>query len=79
MPGVHGQATGVSVCPPNLADMSQEQKRCPVCGEQIGGETDVVRAWPGTYAHSRCATYERRPRARRGRYSHPVYRKFTRT
>ena len=31
-------------------------------------EADLVRAWPGTYAHSRCATYERRPRTRRGRF-----------
>ena len=56
-------------------------ENCPVCGEPMSAaETgELVRAWPGKYAHAGCASYERRPARRERRRSHPLYRKFTRT
>jgi hypothetical protein len=33
---------------------------CPICGGPIRSRQDRVRAWPGTDAHSSCASYRRR-------------------
>jgi hypothetical protein len=45
---------------------------CPVCGRQVSGGDERIRAWPGKYAHQRCAGYRRdRGRSRR------VYGSFT--
>jgi len=54
---------------------------CPVCGEPVTRtETgELIRAWPGKYAHAHCASYERRHGTRERRRSHRLYRKFTRT
>jgi uncharacterized protein YbjQ (UPF0145 family) len=33
---------------------------CAVCGGAINSRQDRVRAWQGKYAHSTCASYQRR-------------------
>ena len=35
---------------------------CAVCGGAIKSRQDKVRAWQGKYAHSSCASYQRRSR-----------------
>jgi hypothetical protein len=45
---------------------------CPVCGRQVSGGDQRVRAWQGKYAHSRCAGYRRD----RG-HSHRIHGTFT--
>jgi hypothetical protein len=35
---------------------------CPVCGGSLKSRQDRVRAWHGKYAHSSCASYQRRRR-----------------
>jgi hypothetical protein len=64
-----------------LGGRAEALGRCPVCGRKVRRGQGHVRAWSGKYAHSRCASYERRsPRrgSQRGsRDSHRVHRKFT--
>jgi hypothetical protein len=38
---------------------------CPVCGRSVTAAHDRIRAWPGKYAHARCASYVRRAHRRR--------------
>jgi hypothetical protein len=38
---------------------------CPVCGHAVTEAHERVRAWPGKYAHARCASYVRRAHRRR--------------
>jgi rRNA maturation protein Nop10 len=33
---------------------------CPVCGRAVTAAHERTRAWPGKYAHARCAAYARR-------------------
>jgi hypothetical protein len=33
---------------------------CPVCGGSLKSRQDRMRAWHGKYAHSSCASYQRR-------------------
>ena len=37
---------------------------CPICGRKVKDGDGHVRAWSGTYAHNRCASYERAGRRR---------------
>jgi len=37
---------------------------CPVCGRAVTPAHDRVKAWPGKYAHARCAHYVRRAHRR---------------
>ncbi len=46
---------------------------CPACGQTIKPGEAKVRAWHGTYAHRRCASYRRRG------HSQPVHDSFTAT
>jgi hypothetical protein len=37
---------------------------CPVCGRAVTPAHNRVKAWPGKYAHARCASYVRRAHRR---------------
>ena len=37
---------------------------CPVCGRAVTEADERVRAWPGKFAHARCASYARRAHRR---------------
>jgi hypothetical protein len=45
-----------------LGSRSEELGTCAVCGGAIKSRQDRVRAWHGKYAHSSCASYQRRSR-----------------
>ncbi len=47
---------------PGPGDERPERDRCPVCGEPLGHRGELIRAWPGQFAHDGCASYSRRPR-----------------
>jgi ribosomal protein L32 len=47
-----------------IGGRAQVLDRCPVCGESITTAHERVRAWPGKYAHARCASYARRTHRR---------------
>jgi hypothetical protein len=47
---------------------------CPICGKHVRSDDERVRAWPGKFAHNRCASYQR------GRaHSQRVHDSFTAT